>query len=199
MKYRFNYMEEYSVVSRTASDYVINSPKRPRWAVDWEWSYDFDEIFANIRLQVSLWLFRRCLLLLRWLGADVKRGVPEYAIAVKSVEVDCERIFDSVYQKLTEYQRRRMINGCMIVFGSNVLREVQDIESSFVFCQPVPVVEREVSRDGYRLVTHWFDVPVYFLPDFVGIAVIPDTTGRWCARIPSERGVAHEYFNQRSN
>lgn len=179
MNYRWYAMrEERVMVARETALFEIHTlPARGQWRENWGGSYTESEIWADIRQDLRHILARFGLWVARTCGVPIRKGVPEYTVQHNWVEVDTTRLLDAIMAKLTEYERRRLADNCMILCGPDVLAELSNIQSPFSFQGSLRLVEYRTDHRG-RLepIVRIFGVPVVCLNDFKGVAVIPDMT-----------------------
>lgn len=182
MIYRFTLGNEIRQLLRVPAIFEITAiPARGRWPRNWEWTYDFPDLWRDIGWELRYLLFLVVVWALRKSGAVVRKGQPEYSYKINYAEVNTDRVADAIFKKLSEYQRQQLYEGAMILVGPGELDQLRSLEAmtypgmftiqgKYWFATP----QRWPPDEPYDVRYYLCDIPVVYLPDFVGIAVVPD-------------------------
>ena len=185
-KLRFLERHYTSRMVRRAADWDVTLPPPMRWPVNWEWTYTFTQAWAGLKRSLRWKLAHLCLGLLKRLGGQVTVGEPLFVDETVYQPVLIEDLATAIFAKLNEVERDRLYHPerghGLILVGPDalpqLLRELEPrpfyIEREYAYAprgygrysDPVAVVSRGTVQ-----------IPVLYLPDFVGIAVIPDLAG----------------------
>jgi len=181
MIYRFTLGNEIRQLVRVPAIFEITAiPARGRWPHNWEWTYDFPDLWRDIGWELRRLLFLVAAWAVRKSGAVVRKGQPEYSYKVSYAEVNTDRVTDAIFKKLSEYQRQELYEGAMILVGPGEFRELISLDDRnypalFSVQQKYGFATPKRSPDELYNVRYYLcDIPVVYLPDFVGIAVVPD-------------------------
>jgi hypothetical protein len=116
---------------------------------------------------------------------------------VREVVVDTAALADTLMRKLNERQHYALFKADrMIVIGPDAFDPLRRMEKEFMFTVALRgVASTPQGRRSYDYDLHFFHykIPVLFLPDFVGIALLPDLTNQ------VEKITEDEYYRERNN
>ena len=167
-----------------------------RWPVNWEWTYTFTQVWDGVKRTLKRRLARFCLDVVKWAGGRVVPGEPLFVDEKYYRPVRTDDLVTTLFAKLSEYERGRLYNPQrkehgLILVGPDALPELaHELEPSLfrltmTYAYQVPSRQRWGDPVGV-IVRGAVQFPVYYLPDFVGIAVVPDMTGT--GRFVKEQG-----------
>ena len=129
------------------------------------------------RNKINNYVCAKLLSVLSFFGADIEYSVPKIEYNIEHVTI-IDDIFDGILKLLNQKQVEGLVtNDFMILIGYEEmckLASIKNVMGAFIF-----EVQRNVSIwNGYEYLGMIIDVPVYYVPDFKGIALIPDITER---------------------
>lgn len=182
MRRRFLIANVNQIPMRAAPAWEIDRLPRPgKWVKDWEWKYTFSEAFHELERDLKRKATHLCLKMLAALGCAVNPGFQQYTDSVEYVDIDEERIAEALFRKIYEPARGLLIRGeSLIVVGPAELQELYKVAygvTAVQFMLRVNYFTQKNRADQYygRYATdiEFCDVPVFCVPDFVGVAVLP--------------------------
>lgn len=178
MNYRFFMQERIDVlIPKDHAWELSHIPKRGSWPIDWEWSYDFPDVWRELRKDAVYCLYRLSLSVLRFTGVNISEPIPEYNRKIEQVSVTTENLVRALRDKLTEREINYSVQRkMMIIIGQREFHELRSQPSTdFMFHTTFMMSqERQEEYGGPKINTYFCGVPVLVLGDFVGVAIVPD-------------------------
>ena len=172
---------------RQAADWDVSLPPPVHWPVNWEWTYTFTQAWDGWKRTLKRKLARFCLDVVKWAGGRVVPGEPLFVDEKYYRPVRTDDLVTTLFAKLSEYERGRLYNPQrkehgLILVGPDAMPQLQrELEPRpFYIEREYAYTPRGYGRygDPVAVVTRGtVQIPIIYLPDFVGIAVIPDLAG----------------------
>lgn len=158
-------------------------PRRGHWPVNWEWRFTFADVLRELRQDLRYRLSRLMLWWLRRLGVQLHAPANTYT-HYQELRITDEELKDALWRKLTEDQRRTLLKPeRLILVGPDGMTALYKLPREEVFWIELHAHEAKPAgrayglQPDYELTFYHYKIPVLYLPDFQGIAVIPDLTG----------------------
>jgi hypothetical protein len=171
--YSLNIFKENKITYPPVFEYGINIPLKGKWINDWEWRYDFDDIFLNLKLDIKYWINK---LLLKYLKAKNQHETYEYKSSVITINTDS--LTDIIEETLGQ---SRLINllyqrPLMLMIGYDIIDKFNKNLNEFDMYHTQISYNTEYQNTYGHRVMCVFSIPILFNPLAMGITLLPDYT-----------------------
>lgn len=136
--------------------------------------------YSTWRERINYHMSRLALNIFSFFGGTRKHLMQEWGNDVSFVEVDTDNVLDGLF-KIIKSSRNLddLIHKNMIIIGNDCMREIMNIPMdtpAFYFVAQTRVNIPESLYVGYKHIAYYLDVPIFYVPNFKGVAIIPDLT-----------------------
>jgi hypothetical protein len=175
------------------SEYEIRTwLRRGAWPHNWEWTYDFPDLRRDLVADIKFYLAHFCLNVLTWLGVYIQKGFPHETTRVSYREIETDDILTAIETQIEQHMRQLAREPSMIVIGPEARRELMSVYEPFACSIEMRLGERRMEDGPFGepvSVDNMYvcGIPVFFVPWFRGVVVLPDMTGHWSRDLMDRR------------